>query len=150
MLSRDATIIELTNYLVHVSNNVTLFPNIFHPQLVESADVKPTDMEDQLNCPPWHPQSPLHSPTTPGSSTFRAFLCNVPSRSFLGLSFCTDLQCGGPRLAKPQVQMMGMRPGPVSGRFWGLSPEGPPVTVLRSRVAQELRASGKLASWCPD
>lgn len=35
------------NYIVQVSNNVTLFfsPNIFHPGLVKSRDMEPVDME---------------------------------------------------------------------------------------------------------
>lgn len=36
MFSTDATIVA--TYIVHVSNNVTFFPSIFYPWLVESVD----------------------------------------------------------------------------------------------------------------
>ena len=56
----------------------------------------------------------LFSPLGPFSVVF-------PVGLLLGLSFCTDLQCGGPRLAEPLVQPMGMRPGPESQASLGTS-----------------------------
>lgn len=33
-----------TNYIIHVSKNITIFLNFFDPQLVESMNVEPMDM----------------------------------------------------------------------------------------------------------
>lgn len=55
------------------------------------------------------------------SSPLGHFSVLFPLGLSLGLSFCTDLQCGGPRLAEPLVQTMGMRPGPESQASLGTS-----------------------------
>lgn len=37
-----------THSILQSSNKVTFFGNIFNPQLVDSADTEPADMEGQL------------------------------------------------------------------------------------------------------
>lgn len=99
--------------------------------------------------PPWHSQSPAHSPFTTGYSPHLwDVFQGVPSSLSLGLSFCTYPQCRGPRLAEPLVQTIGARPGPESQASLGTS--GLRVPLSQSLEAGLLRCSGKLSGWCPD
>lgn len=45
----DVRVHHRPNHIVHISNNITFFPNIFGPRLVDPADGEPGDADGRLS-----------------------------------------------------------------------------------------------------